>query len=77
MVIKTIRFINILESLSTVMEVTVSGMDAAVEPIEIYSRRVTGMIVLNSDIHTYILTSLFSRFLKRTMNTALVNPLMC
>ena len=29
------------------MEVTVGGMDAAVEPIGIYSRRVTGMAVLN------------------------------
>ncbi|MDR6962238.1 hypothetical protein J2X29_000136 [Shewanella putrefaciens] len=29
------------------MEVTVDGMDAVVEPIGIYSRRVTGMTVLN------------------------------
>ena len=29
------------------MEVTVGGMDAAVEPIGIYSRRVTGMRVVN------------------------------
>ena len=33
------------------MEVTVGGMDAAVEPIWIYSRRVTGMTVLNDYIH--------------------------
>jgi len=33
--------------LSTVMEVTVGGMDAAVEPIGTYSRRVTEMTVLN------------------------------
>ena len=37
-----------LKELSTVMEVTVGGMDAAVEPIGTYSRRVTGMTVLNS-----------------------------
>ena len=30
---------------------TVGGMDAAVEPIWIYSRRVTGMTVLNDYIH--------------------------
>ena len=30
-----------------VATVTVGGMDAAVEPIGIYSRRVTGMPVLN------------------------------
>jgi len=29
------------------MEVTVDGMDAVVEPIGIYSRRVTGMTVFN------------------------------
>ncbi|MGI2022580.1 hypothetical protein [Shewanella glacialipiscicola] len=29
------------------MEVTVGGMDAAVEPIGTYLRRVTGMTVLN------------------------------
>ncbi|EHC08232.1 hypothetical protein Sbal625DRAFT_0564 [Shewanella baltica OS625] len=29
------------------MEVTVDGMDAVVEPIGTYSRRVTGMTVLN------------------------------
>ena len=29
------------------MEVTVDGMDAVVEPIGTYSRRVTGMKVLN------------------------------
>lgn len=37
-----------LKELSTVMEVTVRGMDATVEPIGTYSRRVTGMAVLNS-----------------------------
>ncbi|MEL4286756.1 hypothetical protein AAEI02_17250 [Shewanella xiamenensis] len=33
--------------LSIGMEVTVGGMDAAVEPIGIYLRRVTGITVLN------------------------------
>ncbi len=33
------------------MEVTVDGMDAVVEPIGIYSRRVTGMTVLNQCCH--------------------------
>ena len=36
-----------LIGLSIVMEVTVDGMDAVVEPIGIYSRRVTGMTVFN------------------------------
>ncbi|WP_263222491.1 hypothetical protein [Shewanella sp. SM29] len=36
-----------LTRLSADMEVTVGGMDAVVEPIGIYLRRVTGMTVLN------------------------------
>ncbi|MCS6193470.1 hypothetical protein [Shewanella baltica] len=40
-----------LEELSTGMEVTVGGMDAAVEPIGIYLRRVTEVAVLNVWIH--------------------------
>ncbi|MBS0043477.1 hypothetical protein KFE26_14395 [Shewanella sp. M16] len=35
-----------LTELSTDMEVTVDGMDAVVEPIGTYLRRVTGMTVL-------------------------------
>ena len=44
---KGFRLISGLVRLSTVMEVTVDGMDAVVEPIGTYSRRVTGMTVLN------------------------------
>lgn len=41
------------------MEVTVGGMDAGVEPIGIYSRRVTGMQVINhSEDSTKIPTEL-------------------
>ncbi|CAD6365918.1 hypothetical protein [Shewanella putrefaciens] len=36
-----------LARLSTDMEVTVDGMDAVVEPIGTYLRRVTGMTVLH------------------------------
>ena len=39
---------DLYEMVSIVMEVTVRGMDATVEPIGTYSRRVTGMTVLNS-----------------------------
>ena len=37
-----------LKELSAVMEVTVGGMDAAVEHTRMYLLRVTGMVVLNS-----------------------------